>query len=80
MWHGRIVEEAATETIFATPHHPYTRSLLDAIPAAHPRLRRPRTFQTRAEIEAQIARQPGTPQGQRLIAIAPGHRAEVILT
>jgi ABC-type oligopeptide transport system ATPase subunit len=81
MWHGRVVEEAPTESIFADPRHPYTRSLLDAIPAAHPRLRRLRTFQTRDQIEAQVTRLPGDgAKGVRLVTLAPGHRAEVILT
>ncbi len=34
------------------PQHPYTRALLDAIPATNPRARRQRTFLTAAEIEA----------------------------
>jgi len=34
MYLGRIVELAATETIFAAPAHPYTRMLLDAVPVA----------------------------------------------
>jgi oligopeptide/dipeptide ABC transporter ATP-binding protein len=81
MWHGRVVEEAATETIFADPRHPYTRSLLDAIPAAHPRLRRTRTFRNRAEIEADTPRMAADgPKGARLMTLAPGHRAEVIVT
>ncbi|GAA3664948.1 dipeptide ABC transporter ATP-binding protein [Microbacterium marinilacus] len=38
MQQGRVVEEAATEDIFAAPQHPYTRTLLDAVPRiAHPR-------------------------------------------
>jgi peptide/nickel transport system ATP-binding protein len=32
MYLGRVVEEAETETLFATPRHPYTRLLLATIP------------------------------------------------
>ena len=32
MYLGRIVEEAPTEVLFATPRHPYTQLLLDTIP------------------------------------------------
>ena len=32
MYAGRIVEEAATNDLFARPAHPYTRGLLEAIP------------------------------------------------
>ena len=32
MYLGRLVEWAATRTLFAAPKHPYTRMLLDAIP------------------------------------------------
>jgi len=32
MYLGRIVETAATRTLFSAPQHPYTRMLLDAVP------------------------------------------------
>jgi peptide/nickel transport system ATP-binding protein len=32
MYLGRLVEVAPKQTLFAAPHHPYTRMLLDAIP------------------------------------------------
>ena len=32
MYLGRIVETGSTETIFASPQHPYTRALLAAAP------------------------------------------------
>src|SRR5215217_5736906 len=50
MYRGRVVEEAPTERIFADPQHPYTRALLDAIPATNPRDRRQRTFLSSDEI------------------------------
>jgi peptide/nickel transport system ATP-binding protein len=32
MWRGDVVEQGTTEQIFHRPEHPYTRSLLDAVP------------------------------------------------
>ena len=33
MYAGRIIEESPVETLFAAPAHPYTRALLDCVPA-----------------------------------------------
>lgn len=35
MYLGRLVELADKRELFATPRHPYTRMLLDAIPKMH---------------------------------------------
>lgn len=42
MHHGHLVETGRTEEIFANPIHPYTKSLLSAIPIANPHIERSR--------------------------------------
>ena len=42
MYLGRIVEVASAEQLFARPLHPYTQSLLAALPADHPSRRQKR--------------------------------------
>ena len=42
MYLGKIVELADRATLFATPHHPYTRALLSAVPVPDPAARRQR--------------------------------------
>ena len=39
---GKIVETAATQALFASPRHPYSRALLSAIPVPKPQARRAR--------------------------------------
>jgi peptide/nickel transport system ATP-binding protein/glutathione transport system ATP-binding protein len=88
MYRGRVVEQAPTATLFAKPLHPYTRALLDAIPATNPRQRRHRTFLKAAEIEeatpryarADIAEDCVPGDLPQLVSIAPGHRVEAIVT
>ncbi len=43
MYLGRIVESGSREEIFGSPAHPYTRSLLSAVPRPDPAARRTRT-------------------------------------
>ena len=42
MYYGKIVESATSDELFKNPMHPYTRSLLSAIPAPNPRTERSR--------------------------------------
>jgi len=42
LYRGRIAEIGPTHEILADPHHPYTRSLIDAAPVPHPGQRRVR--------------------------------------
>jgi peptide/nickel transport system ATP-binding protein len=39
MYLGRVVEEAPSETVFASPNHPYTQSLLASVPRIESRKR-----------------------------------------
>jgi oligopeptide/dipeptide ABC transporter ATP-binding protein len=40
MYAGKIVEHAATDTLFASPRHPYTRGLLQSLPSQRNRGKR----------------------------------------
>ncbi|HEY0034436.1 MAG TPA: ABC transporter ATP-binding protein, partial [Devosia sp.] len=86
MYRGRIVEQAPTARIFSEPQHPYTRALLDAIPATNPRLKRERTFFAAEDIAGQTPRftviQTGMAPNSnpQLVTIAPGHQVEAIVT
>jgi ABC-type oligopeptide transport system ATPase subunit len=87
MFNGRIVEQAPTEAIFTDARHPYTRSLLDAIPVLNPRLRRTRIFLSRADLAtstphlaaADLAA-PATPGvAPQLVSVAKDHLVEAIV-
>jgi ABC-type glutathione transport system ATPase component len=86
MYRGRVVEQAPTAQIFENPQHPYTRALLDAIPASNPRDKRQRTFLSAAELDAatpkfSAATLSASPADlPQLVAIAPGHLVEAIVT
>ena len=44
MYLGRIVEVASSAELFARPLHPYTQTLLAALPSDHPSQRRTRVI------------------------------------
>ena len=42
MYHGKLVEVAETKELFKNPKHPYTKSLLSAIPVPDPKIKKSR--------------------------------------
>ena len=56
MYAGRICEEGPTDAVLAPPYHPYTETLLAAIPSADPRVARP--VRARARIGASAMQAP----------------------
>jgi len=88
MLRGRVVERAPTDRIFTDARHPYTQTLLDALPVIDPKARRRRTFVAAEDITARIPRlradeidpQPlldtADPQ---LVALAGSHFVEAIV-
>ena len=69
MYYGNMVELAETEELFAHPMHPYTRSLLSAIPLPDPRSEKKRT----RIIYNAIAEHDYSVQKPSMREILPGH-------
>ena len=57
MYLGRLVELADKKTLFATPRHPYTRMLLDAIPKMHD------TGRARTPVQGEVPNPLNPPSG-----------------
>ena len=81
MYLGRIVEQAARDTVFAEPRHPYTRALLAATPgaAAFGLLARSRAAEepVRGEPPSPLAPPPGCPYHTRCPHTVPRCRESV---
>jgi oligopeptide/dipeptide ABC transporter ATP-binding protein len=60
MYLGAIVERAPAQALFDAPAHPYTRALIDSIPATHPRGRH-----RRLPLEGEIPSAAALPSGCR---------------
>ena len=88
MLRGRVVERAPTDRIFAEARHPYTQSLLDAVPVVDPKARRRRSFMSADEIASRTPRfhpreldtQPLIDTAEpQLVALAGSHFVEAIV-
>lgn len=65
MYQGKLLEVAPTRELFENPLHPYTKSLLDAIPIPDPRLERARVWH---EFDPEQFDRNGT-----MVEVKPGH-------
>jgi oligopeptide/dipeptide ABC transporter ATP-binding protein len=62
MYLGRIIEMGPSESIFASPRHPYTQALLQALPSVSAAGRKHKTrAAVRGELPSPIAPPPGCP-------------------
>lgn len=70
MFGGAIVEIGPVERVYGHPAHPYTRSLLDAVPVPDPARQRARLREAGPEIDFRTAARDAPPG---LEEVAPGH-------
>jgi peptide/nickel transport system ATP-binding protein len=76
MYLGQIVEDAATEALFAAPQHPYTQALLSAVPSVDPG-RRGVTQRLRGDVPSPANPPPGCRFHTRCPAVFDRCRAEM---
>ena len=73
MYLGRIVEIGPRSAIFEDPQHPYTRSLLSAVPVADPRKRKSERDLNFKPIPSPIFPVDHTPEPSVYDEVTPGH-------
>ena len=73
MYLGRIVELGPRSAIFEDPRHPYTKSLLKAVPVADPRKRKSEKDLNFKPIPSPIFPVDHTPEPSVYDEVAPGH-------
>ena len=73
MYLGRIVEIGSRQAIFEDPQHPYTRSLMAAVPVADPRKRKTEKDLKFKPIPSPIFPVDHTPEPSVYDEVSPGH-------
>lgn len=71
---GQVVELGERQAVFNSPHHSYTRKLLNAVPVADPTQRRQRTLM-QGDILSPIRKVGDEPEHLLLVKVAGGHYA-----
>ncbi|UOM35687.1 dipeptide ABC transporter ATP-binding protein [Acuticoccus sp. I52.16.1] len=72
MYLGQIVEIGPRDEVFGNPRHPYTQSLLAAVPVADPTRRRAGTMLS-GDIPSPVRKVGDEPVRHEMIAAGPGH-------
>ncbi|MCJ2072951.1 ABC transporter ATP-binding protein [Methylobacterium sp. J-030] len=76
MYLGEIVEIGPREAVFGNPQHPYTKTLLAAVPVPDPARRRARHALPDAEIRSPIRAPDYTPPERLVREVSPGHSVQ----
>ncbi|MEO0822199.1 MAG: ABC transporter ATP-binding protein [Pseudomonadota bacterium] len=77
MYLGRVMEAAASEPLFAAPHHPYTRALIEAVPEPDPEREAARAVRPlKGEVPSPAAPPPGCVFHPRCPIAVPRCRSE----